>query len=105
MKLLILCAFVPFSCWFANRVFDLLKIIFKYYEIGKPRTLIEMVESGELLTEVPIFKQIELLSAIDAEGNEIEIEALDDGFDIVDINHYKKIIRNKKGGNEIHLEY
>lgn len=105
IKFLLLCAAVPFSTWFAQKVFNLLKIIFNHYEIGKPRSLLQMIESGELLTDVPIFEQVQLLSAIDIDGNEIEIEALDDGFDIVDIDRYKQIIRDKNGGNEIQLEY
>jgi len=104
-KFLIICALVPFSQLFACWVFNGLLWATGKRKKTKEKTLFQMLEDGDLETDVSFPEQFALLAATDEEGNEVEIEALDDGFDKVDIDRYKrKLEANRSGNTAIVLE-
>ena len=98
-KFLLTVAFVPFAWAFAELFFELLLWLSKKATKKEEKTLFQMLKDGELETEVSFPAQFALLSATDEEGEEVEIEALQDGFDQVDIDRYKRKLESIKGKN------
>lgn len=102
-KFLVTIVFVPIAWLFAEAVFEVLLFISNKLKT-KEKTLCQMLEDGDLETDVSFPDQYVLLGAIDQDGKEVQIEELDDEFDIVDIEHYRMLIENKKRASEVILE-
>lgn len=102
-KFLVTIVFVPIAWLFAEAVFEVLLFISNKLKT-KEKTLYQMLQDGDLETDVSHSDQYVLLGAIDQDGKEVQIEELDDEFDIVDIEHYRMLIENKKRASEVILE-
>lgn len=100
-KFLLIYALTPFACAFANAVFKVLLMAVKGVHFRKQKSLGRMFEDGELKTDLSFPEQYVLLSAVDEQGNEVEIEGLEDDFDKVDIERYKRKMEAQKDRDNV----
>ncbi len=96
-KFILLYSMAPFVYMLVEFLFDVLVSVIRKHRPSNDKPLHQMFEDGELETELSFPEQYVLLSATDENGEHVEIEGLEDDFDRVDIERYKRKLKASRG--------